>query len=729
MGQTYLPIGTQLRFDTQTYRIESYAGQGGAGLVYCAVNVDDRIGNRIAIRETFPSQDAFRLPNGDIVSTASEGDQSGPLQKYQERVQKTLKNAAIAERTTFRVIIPFPDLYDPEHPAFVCLPDDEEFVASPNQYALMSDATLTGMPLHTYVEAYKASHNGVLPLRQIVDIMLSVCEVVKHLHDGDEDGRCLLHGDISYGNIFLSDCDPVAGHCGIARLLDFGESRELKNSEGSWETDEIALDELLGSTSGFMPPEIYYRKDSLKLTAAVDTYALGFLLLSLAKGIGEHEPNYLYSRHYLKRINNTDRERLEASRSAQILLNRIVDKALQIDCLKRYQNGKEFLSDIQHLDDVVGIHDEPKNEYGLTPDVCWRFVEKYIENNNSKFEFQHHSMIAKDLPPKRMQIMVEDSNGKIQTIDSLWDDVISSTSYRSLNITAPGGFGKTFSISLLIRMLLQKRTAIPFYLDLSENDCIDSEEKTDCSQNLLGKMISAKYFCGNKSLGEDITSFLKSTDPADVLIILDNCHLRTADTPAFWEDFIKDIHAVGCNCVFAGRPDNSLSKMASSGVHIETYSITGLEFEQCVHEIEAILKRALCMEERRMLLHQRGFLSSPMFFMRYLEMTDCTSGEGIPQLGAQILLDYFMFRLKSRPFNVQHGTFDFQQANNLFYIHLPQLARYYSNLPDGEFEVVGEYAPETSKEYVDLIRATPQNHTVRFMKRKEAFNTPNTDLK
>lgn len=125
-----------------------------------------------------------------------------------------------------------------------------------------------------------------------------------------------------------------------------------------------------------------------------------------------------------------------------------------------------------------------------------------------------------------------------------------------------------------------------------------------------------------------------------------------------------------------------------------------------------------------MLLHQRGFLSSPMFFMRYLEMTDCTSGEGIPQLGAQILLDYFMFRLKSRPFNVQHGTFDFQQANNLFYIHLPQLARYYSNLPDGEFEVVGEYAPETSKEYVDLIRATPQNHTVRFMKRKEAFNTP-----
>ena len=723
MGQTYLPIGTQVKFDTQTYRVISYAGQGGAGLVYCAVNVDESIGNKIAIRETFPSEGAIRLPNGDIVSTEQDGITSDIIGRYQERVKKALKNAAIAEGTTFRVIIPFPDLYGPERPAYICLPGSEEFEVSKNQYVLMSDATLTGLPLRAYIEAYKASHDGNLPLRQIVDIMLSVCEVVKHLHNGDEDGKRLLHGDISYGNIFLSDCDPVAGNCGIARLLDFGESRELKVNGGRLETAEIGINDPLGSTTGFMPPEIYYRKDSLKLTAAVDTYALGYLLLSLAKSINVIEPNYLYSRHYLKRIANSDRERLTASKSAQILLNRIIDKALQNDNNQRYQNGQELLEDIQHLDDVVGINEEPKCEHGLTSNVCWRFVEKHLENNNSQFEFQHHSTIARNLPPKRMPLMVQDSYGKTQTIDSLWDDITSSKASRSLSITAPGGFGKTFSVSLLIRMLFQKRTAIPFYLDLSGSDHVAPEEKADPSQSLLGKMISAKYFLGNKRLAEDITVFLKSSNPADVIVVLDNCHVRATAAPAFWEDILQDLHSLGCNYVLCGRSGLSLPEKLSASIQIEAYTITGLEFEQCIQELEAVLKRALCSEERRMLLHQKGFLSSPMFFMRYLEMIDCTAGEVIPQLGAQILLDYFMFRLKSCPFPIHHGTFDFHQANTLFYTYLPLLARYYSKLPDSEYEVTAEYERETSKEYAALINATQLHPTIKFIRKRETFNT------
>ena len=627
MGQIYLPIDTRLRFDTQTYRVISYAGQGGAGLVYCAVNVDESIGNKIAIRETFPSEGAIRLPNGDIVSTEQDGITSDIIGRYQERVKKALKNAAIAEGTTFRVIIPFPDLYGPERPAYICLPDSEEFEVSSNQYVLMSDATLTGLPLHAYVDAYKASHNGVLPLRQVVDIMLSVCDVVKHLHNGDEDGKRLLHGDISYGNIFLSDCDPAAGNCGIARLLDFGESRELKNPSGIvWETDEIGLRDPLGSTSGFMPPEVYYRKDSLKLTAAVDTYALGYLLLSLVKEIGVHEPNYLYSRHYLKRITNSDRERLGASRSAQILLSRIIDKALQSECSKRYQNGQALLTDLRRLHDVVGNTDGSFHNTEIDRDILRAHVEHYYMQHAMYLRTQHVPQLVPALPKTYFNIQAKTGAGALVPALQYLAMQFLSTPGKTILVSSETGTGKTTLINKLFAMLLGEESIVPVRID-----CYALEQK---ASPVLATAIAKIYLHSNlEETVSQIDALLHAPD-SGILLILDN--FNQADSRVL-QQLLHELalmrSAGNISCLISGRVG---AGELSALLDIDQVSLCTVQPDTILDLLKCTVERPLKRSEEDY-AKQATWLRIPLLLMRFLELVKLNPDLNFASVGVFIV--------------------------------------------------------------------------------------------
>lgn len=126
-----------------------------------------------------------------------------------------------------------------------------------------------GKPITTHARSAK------LALRQILEVIASVCDAVQHAHQ-----RGVIHRDLKPGNIIVSDA-------GEPKVLDFGIAR--LTGENAMMTLSTSVGQIVG-TLGYMSPE-QALGDPTRIDTRTDVYALGVVLYELICGkrpIGEN---------------------------------------------------------------------------------------------------------------------------------------------------------------------------------------------------------------------------------------------------------------------------------------------------------------------------------------------------------------------------------------------------------------------------------------------------------
>ncbi|HUU05179.1 MAG TPA: protein kinase [Patescibacteria group bacterium] len=163
-----------------------------------------------------------------------------------------------------------------------------------------------------------------LPLNQVLDIAIQVCEGLAAAHE-----KGIVHRDIKADNIMLSAR-------GQAKIMDFGLAK-LKGAEKLTQTRST-----LGTLS-YMSPE---QAKGEEVDLRSDLFSFGVVLYELLAGrlpfAGEYQAAVIYA------IINEDPQpvaRYNSHVSAE--LERIVGKALAKDREERYQHADELLADLR----------------------------------------------------------------------------------------------------------------------------------------------------------------------------------------------------------------------------------------------------------------------------------------------------------------------------------------------------------------------------------------------
>ncbi len=280
------------------YRIVQVIGEGGMGMVYQAVRVDDLYRKLVALK-------VVRL------------GVCGPV--------------ALRRFETERGI-----LAHLEHPNIARLLDGG--TTSEGQPYFVMDF-IAGTPIDEYCEREK------LPLRKRLELFLTVCSAVQYAHR-----NFIVHRDIKPSNIM------VTGD-GSLRLLDFGIAKLLDPDAPGGSTGDTAEDTAADTTSGYqmMTPE-YASPEQLRglpVTAASDTWALGVLLYLMLTG---KKPFEFPSRsvHDVYRVICETEPKKPSSvtlpgRARQLRgdLDTILLMSLRREPERRYTSAEQFAVDIQ----------------------------------------------------------------------------------------------------------------------------------------------------------------------------------------------------------------------------------------------------------------------------------------------------------------------------------------------------------------------------------------------
>jgi len=163
-----------------------------------------------------------------------------------------------------------------------------------------------------------------LPLEQIIDIAIQVCEGLNNAHQAG-----IIHRDIKPANIIIDDKGRV-------RLLDFGLAK-------AQDSDLPSQSETTAGTISYMAPELL---TGSSITPASDIFSLGVLLYQMLTGklpfTGESEATIIHA------IVNVEPEPLSIHiGEALSRLQGIIDRALKKDPFERYQQMAELLVDLK----------------------------------------------------------------------------------------------------------------------------------------------------------------------------------------------------------------------------------------------------------------------------------------------------------------------------------------------------------------------------------------------
>ena len=214
----HLSSGTVLR--QGKYRIETVLGEGGFGITYRGIDVEN--GRKVAIKENWPEK---ALRDGNTVVWP----QLLTVQERQWQLQKFEAEANSISKCYHPCIVKVYDWFEENDTAYVVM------------------AFIEGKPLSKII-----AQGGPLPQKKVKHYFLQLTEALSKIHAAH-----FLHRDIKPDNIMINRQDRAV-------LIDFGAAKEI--IAGRTHKMSITL------TPGYAPIEQYYYRS--KRWPATDIYAL-----------------------------------------------------------------------------------------------------------------------------------------------------------------------------------------------------------------------------------------------------------------------------------------------------------------------------------------------------------------------------------------------------------------------------------------------------------------------
>ncbi len=231
-----------------------------------------------------------------------------------------------------------------------------------------------GVPITEYCD------QNQVPIRQRLELFVSVCHAVQHAHQ-----KGIIHRDIKPSNVLVMSHDGTP----VVKVIDFGVAKAI----GQHLTDKTIYTQFsqMVGTPLYMSPE-QAGQSGLDVDTRSDIYSLGVLLYELLTGTTPFDRKHLRSASYdeMRRIIREEeppkpstristlgqeataistQRQSEPKRLSQLFrgeLDWIVMKALEKDRNRRYETASAFAADVQRY-----LADEPVQ--ACPPSAWYRF--------------------------------------------------------------------------------------------------------------------------------------------------------------------------------------------------------------------------------------------------------------------------------------------------------------------------------------------------------------------
>src|SRR5215472_4134676 len=265
-----------------------------------------------------------------------------------------------------------------DHPSIAHVFDGGE-TASGRPYFVME--LVRGIPITEFCD------QNQLPVRERLELYVSVCQTVQHAHQ-----RGIIHRDLKPSNVMVTMHDDKA----VVKVIDFG----IAKATGQQLTEKTLFTnfaQLIG-TPLYMSPE-QAQMSGLDIDTRSDIYSLGVLLYELLTGTTPFDKERLQTAAYdeiLRIIREEEpakpstristlgqaatgvsaRRQSDPRRLTQLCrgeLDWIVMKALEKDRNRRYETASAFAADVQRY-----LADEPVQ---ACPPSAWYRIRKFARRN------------------------------------------------------------------------------------------------------------------------------------------------------------------------------------------------------------------------------------------------------------------------------------------------------------------------------------------------------------
>lgn len=631
-GRTPLPAGTTIRLGDEAYKILGLIGYGGGSIIYDVEN--HRTKSRFALKEIFPASGCKR----DGLKIIAISDRDSNLATLKESAKNEIQVGHRAEQTNYQLCASW-TWYDQ---VSITAPNTCTEQAVDNTYALGNSLHRQGCSLFQYIQEHAS-----FTLAQVLDIMKSVCDAYTQLHTDN-----ILHGDVSLGNIFWLQHQHQRSSCsGQAVIIDFGQARKLtRDPDGLLKSDSIPAETTIPSTKGFTPPETLARENAICLTPAADVYGLTILFYIL---LGKQPSRFIF-------ICPTPKEkaRLDCNEVMIDAVNDVLERGTRFDPKGRYQDAGQLLAALQQLEAALDLR--CAKDGSVSPIILRHGMMAYMDKHECLFPTEHDPQLAsvlKDLGATRLTIYghvensveerpIEDIFEECQRREGNWEG--------SIYIHAPGGGGKTFVLSSVLKENIRNPALVPLYLDMAAFTETAFSAVQEDRESVIPYLLAHQYmdstYADECVLG--IKRLLYDAQACPILLLLDNLHKVPSGLKS---QAFSAINALRARLVVAGRDEDPTSEDGNKFLIHNRVSLCALPEEEMRRIFTLCEPLKLYIRLSHDLEKHRNLLGLPIFFMRYLELTVSArnaSGYSLDGMtSAQILYDYFAGLLSSEPAN------------------------------------------------------------------------------
>ena len=182
------------------------------------------------------------------------------------------------------------------------------------------------------------SEQPKLPPERAMRLAIAICDALDYIHRNG-----VVHRDLKPENIMVDGEDRI-------KLIDFG----IAGREGARRITFAKLSQVMGTPDYISPEQVKGKRGD----GRSDIYALGAMLYEMLTGKTPFQGPNPFAIMNDRLINNPIPPReLDPSISPQ--LQEVIYRALERDPKNRYSTAREFLRDLEHLDQV-GVADRPE---------------------------------------------------------------------------------------------------------------------------------------------------------------------------------------------------------------------------------------------------------------------------------------------------------------------------------------------------------------------------------